>query len=349
MELDADSSIVMITSAGCNALDYLLDNPASIACIDVNPRQNALLELKQAIFKHGNHELLFAFFGDGRHPDAEKVYRTEIRLHLNEESQAFWDKKIKYFARSEPKKSFYYRGTSGSLAWFFRKYLNLRPKTKQLSHDLLAATQLDKQATIYQRLEPELLTYAIKWLMGRHVTMALAGVPRPQRELLYRFDGGVGGFVQNALNHVFTKLPITDNYFWRVYLEGCYTETCCPNYLVKSHFETLKNRVSNIRTYTTTISQFLKDNPAEYSHYVLLDHQDWLAAHNVAALEEEWTLILKNSRKGTRLLLRSAAPEVDFFPDFVNKAVEWEKTKTQETHFNDRVGTYGCVYLGIVK
>ena len=39
----------MLTSAGCNALDYLLDGPAEIHAVDVNFRQNALLELKAAV------------------------------------------------------------------------------------------------------------------------------------------------------------------------------------------------------------------------------------------------------------------------------------------------------------
>ncbi len=43
LRLDNDSRVVMLTSAGCNALDYLLDNPASVDCVDLNPRQNALL------------------------------------------------------------------------------------------------------------------------------------------------------------------------------------------------------------------------------------------------------------------------------------------------------------------
>lgn len=37
MQFDTDSEIVMITSAGCNALDYLLDRPSAIHCVDVNP------------------------------------------------------------------------------------------------------------------------------------------------------------------------------------------------------------------------------------------------------------------------------------------------------------------------
>jgi S-adenosylmethionine:diacylglycerol 3-amino-3-carboxypropyl transferase len=55
----------MITSAGCNALDYLLDGPAEIHAIDVNPRQNAVLELKLALIRRGEFDDLFEFFNPG--------------------------------------------------------------------------------------------------------------------------------------------------------------------------------------------------------------------------------------------------------------------------------------------
>jgi S-adenosylmethionine-diacylglycerol 3-amino-3-carboxypropyl transferase len=63
LELDADSRVVTITSAGCNALDYALDKPAEINCIDMNPRQNALLELKIAAIQHTDAHNLFQLFG----------------------------------------------------------------------------------------------------------------------------------------------------------------------------------------------------------------------------------------------------------------------------------------------
>jgi len=38
LQLDSRSRVVMITSAGCNALDYLLDTPAEIHAVDMNFR-----------------------------------------------------------------------------------------------------------------------------------------------------------------------------------------------------------------------------------------------------------------------------------------------------------------------
>ena len=42
-----DDRVLVITSAGCNALDYALSG-ASVLAVDVNSRQNHLLELKRA-------------------------------------------------------------------------------------------------------------------------------------------------------------------------------------------------------------------------------------------------------------------------------------------------------------
>lgn len=349
LQLDPESKVVMITSAGCNALDYLLDDPASIACVDVNPRQNALLNLKLVLLEKTDYPLLFDFFGKGRAAEAEEIYYTRLRHHLPGYAKKFWDKKINYFQRPAPRKSFYYRGTSGSVAWLFRKYINLNLRTKKIVEDMLVAPGLDHQAYLYYQVKQKLMTYAVRWIIGRQLTMSMVGVPRSQRDLIIQSKEGLYGFVESCLDHVFTQLPIADNYFWTVYLNGYYTVSCCPNYLLPDNFNILRERSNRITLYTTTISQFLQDNPGEYSHFVLLDHQDWLAEHNVKALREEWELILKNSRKGTRILLRSAANKIDFFPDFVMDAVEWETELTKTTHFYDRVGTYGSVYLGVVK
>lgn len=48
LALGADDTVLVITSAGCNALDYALQAPRRIFAVDANPRQNALLQLKLA-------------------------------------------------------------------------------------------------------------------------------------------------------------------------------------------------------------------------------------------------------------------------------------------------------------
>lgn len=116
MQIKKDSMILMITSAGCNALDYMLDNPKAIHCVDVNPRQNALLELKKAGIKTLDFTDFFKLFGEGAHPQFKEIYTKNLRPELPDYAQAFWDKKIKYLNPKSKKKSFYFRGTSGQFA-----------------------------------------------------------------------------------------------------------------------------------------------------------------------------------------------------------------------------------------
>lgn len=349
LDLDADSKVVMLTSAGCNALDYLLDGPAQIHAVDMNPRQNALLQLKLALIRHGDWEELFSMFGSGAHEDFRDVYE-DISDDLPEYARDFWDDKIRYFDAGNRKKSFYFHGTSGAFAWLMRRYL-LDPKRRIASQllDLLDADSLQAQRRIYEKIEPAVWGRFTSWLIRQPVTMAMLGVPRAQIRLIKEtYPGGLLGYVSNKFKHVLTEVLIQDNYFWRVYLTGSYTEDCCPNYLKRENFATLRANSNRVRTYNSTVSQFLHDNPGEYSHFVLLDHQDWLAWHDPAALREEWELILRNSRPGSRIIMRSAGSDAAFLPDVARSAVRFHPELTDELHRNDRVGTYGSLHFAEV-
>ena len=316
----------------------------------MNPRQNALLELKLATLKNGDFDQLFQLFGKGRHKMAEEFYRSQLREHLPAFAREYWDKNMNYFNGKGLRKSFYHYGSSGTFAWLANSYLKTRRQLYRQIQAMFEASTLEEQSEIYSKIEGKILNPIIGWVVNRHLTMSLVGVPRAQQELfINKYDKGALGYVKECLRKVFMQLPLGDNYFWRLYLYGEYTEDCCPSYLQKDHFDTIRSQTDKVKTHTTTISHFLRDNPDQYSHFILLDHQDWLAEHDVAALEEEWELILKNSKPGTKILLRSAAHEVDFFPDFVMDRLEFEQDLTKKTHKEDRVGTYASVYMGIVK
>ncbi len=349
LHLDPSSRVVMITSAGCNALDYLLDNPAEIHAVDVNPRQNALLQLKLALFDAGNFEDLFLAFGEGRHPSFLEVLRGLLD-RLPPESADFWSGKIHYLNGRHFKRSFYFHGSCGDVAWVLRTLVLRRfPGLWMDVLRLLEADSLAKQKEAFGRIEPRLWNVFTSWLVRRPATLSLLGVPHAQTALIARqWPGGILGYLQDKLRRVATELPMRHNYFWRVYVQGSYTPECCPSYLKREHFDRLRERVHRVRTHTCLLSAFLREHPGRYSHYVLLDHQDWLAGHDRDALADEWRLILENSRPGTRILFRSAAPQVDFLPPIVEDRVKFDPELTSVLHARDRVGTYGSLHLAQV-
>lgn len=350
LDLKNDSEVVMITSAGCNALDYLLDNPAKINCIDMNYRQNALLELKLSGLQHLDHNSFFELFGKGHAKYAAHWYADKLRPTLSKDAQSYWDKYIKYFQGKGLRKSFYYRGTSGLLAYSITKLLKARKKIRQNLSALFQASSIEEQQQYFVYLEQTFFHPITKLLLNNHYTMTLAGVPKNQQQLIQQtYADGIAEYIRDCFKQTFSTLDISENYFYRVYVDGSYSKDCCPSYLRQHNFDLLSNRATRINTYTTTISDFLIQHPGAYSHFILLDHQDWLAANEPAALIQEWELILKNSQPGTKILLRSAAKEINFFPDFIQDRIKFEKTATESVHKLDRVGTYASVYLGIVQ
>lgn len=348
LNFNSDSSVVMLTSAGCNALDYLLDDPAEIHCVDLNPRQNALLELKTAFFKSGNHAALFDFFGAGVSAHARMLLNEVALPHLDDPyARQFWKHQVRYFQGKGLRPSFYWRGSSGTVAWLVRNWLQSQPEARRMTHRLFESQTLQEQQQCYEQLEPRFLNSFVQWLVSQHFIQSMLGVPKSQQHLAGRlYPDGMAGYIRHCLRHVFTRIPVQDNYFWRLYFYGHYTSDCCPNYLCPEYFEPLRDRVDRIRTHSTSLSGFLKQHPGSYTHFILLDHQDWLAAHQRSALEEEWWLILANAAPGAKVLLRSAASEPDFFPDFVLKNVRFDPAAAQREHVRDRVGTYASTWVG---
>ncbi len=345
--LTPDSTVVAITSAGCNVLDYLLEGPAAIHAVDINYRQNAVLRLKMALLEAGDHQALFSLFGKGGDLVYLDIYAS-IRPFLPFWAKRFWDAKIGYFNPKGLRRSFYWRGAAGDFAWAFNRMM-LKGKKRNLALALLEAGSLAEQQRCYDRLEPMLFSRGLTWLLRQHGTMAFIGVPSPQLHLIeHRYPGGLESYVQDKLRQVFSDVSIQDNYFWRVYLTGSYTADCCPRYLEPENFAALQQRLERIRIHTATVTEFLQAHPGVYSHFVLLDHQDWLAWHDTQALLEEWRQIFANSRPGTRILLRSAGPDLDFLPETVTARLRFSQELTQPLHLMDRVGTYGSLHLAEV-
>ncbi|TVQ99347.1 MAG: DUF3419 family protein [Deltaproteobacteria bacterium] len=343
MALDPTSRVLMITSAGCNALDYLLDDPAAIDCVDLNPRQNALLELKVAALRVLEHDDFFQLFGRGWHSRFPGLYHGRLRPLLSRSAQRFWDEAGSAFLPDGRRRSFYYHGTSGTVAWAVTRMLRVRPHLRQALDALLDSRSPEAQRYWFGIIEEALWNEPFKWVCRRNATLSMLGVPQAQRALVEQ-TGGLVDFMQQSLRRVFLDLPVADNYFWRVYLTGSYTRSCCPNYLRPEHFDTLRDRVDRLRIHTRSLGDHMRLHDNEWSHFVLLDHQDWLAHEAPDQLVDEWVQLLSHATPRATWLLRTGGHHIDFLPSFVHSRVAF--SAADDLHARDRVGTYGRFFVG---
>lgn len=356
LQIGQEDEVLVITSAGCNALDYALCGPRRVHAVDMNPRQNALLDLKLAGIKTLEHEDFFRIFGYGFHPEAKKLYRQKMRPALPAWSAAYWDRWIKFF--HTPGRPFYYRGTSGYFARMIRIYTDRVIRVRPYMDALLEAKTLNEQREIYERhLKEKFWSRPMKFAMNRDTTLSMVGVPKAQRKQVeQQYDGGVVKFVQDCVETVFCKLPIADNYFWRVYMKGEYSRSCCPEYLKQENFEKLKDGLAErVKTYTNSVQGFLESHRQPISRFVLLDHMDWLSDKFFPLLELEWQAIMNRSAPNSRIIWRSGGLKTDFLdrvrvnvrgthrrlPDLL----EYQRELAAELHEQDRVHTYGSFYI----
>lgn len=362
LELGPEDSVVVITSAGCNALDYALASPKHVYAVDVNPRQNALLELKLAGIRRLTFEQFFALFGQGRLDDWFQIYGSQLRPELSPSARKFWDRRGWYFSSSDRRGSFYFHATSGTFAWLVKHYIDRFARTREAIDALLDAADVSEQRRVFhaEQLDSAMFRPLLKWFLRRDTTLSLLGVPRPQRKQLERkYPGGIAQFVRDRVEMVFSRLSLADNYFWRVYLTGQYTPECCPNYLKRQHFERLKNGlVDRISVRTDSLLGFLRTHPQRITRFVLLDHMDWLCENMHDVLADEWQAIIDRSAPGARVLFRSAGLEVDYVDPLtvrlqgrtrrLGDLLRYDGDLARDLHAVDRVNTYGSFYIADV-
>jgi len=356
LDFGPQDNVMVITSAGCNALDYSLVGPNHVHAVDMNPRQNALLDLKKSAIRNLDYGDFFKMFGDGRLPGVKQVYTDKLREELPTWSKDFWDRKIKWF--DNPKRSFYYRGTSGLFARMIKTYTDKVIRVRPHLNALLDAKSVEEQREIYEKhLREKFWSGVMKFAMNRDTTMSMLGVPKAQRrQIETQYPGGLVKFIQDCMESVFAELPIHDNYFWRVYLNGKYTSDCCPEYLKEENFEKLKNEaVDKVTTHTDSVQGFLEKHDGQISRFILLDHMDWLSDQFFPLLESEWQAIIDSAAPGARLIWRSGGLKTDFIEQVkvkldgqiqeISPMLTYRPDLSSELHEKDRVHTYGSFYI----
>jgi S-adenosylmethionine-diacylglycerol 3-amino-3-carboxypropyl transferase len=349
--------VVVITSAGCNALDYLLAGAGEVNAVDVNPIQNALLELKRAALLGLDHASFFELFGRGRTPQARQMYLDALRQHLSPVARAYWDKHIAFFLGKGWRGSFYYRGTAGLLAKLVLVNVQMLHRLRGPILELLEARTVAEQRAIYEeKVRPRIWTPWLRWFLSRSFTLTLLGVPWPQRDqITTQYKGGVSQFIQDALEAVICELPFRDNYFWRVYFQGFYTPDCCPEYLRRENFERLRSLLPRLKVHTGSVTEFLRGAGPGFTRFVLLDHMDWMSSVNPPALAQEWDAILASAAPRARAIFRSAGLKVNYLDHLkvrhrgresgLGDLLTYHADLAARLHSRDRVHTYGSFYI----
>jgi S-adenosylmethionine-diacylglycerol 3-amino-3-carboxypropyl transferase len=359
LKIGSCDRVLVITSAGCNALEYLLDEPEHVYAVDVNFRQNAVLELKIAAIRALDHPTFFQWFGRGFHTDARRIYRESLRPRLPDAYQNYWDRSIGLF--SSKRRPFYFKGSSGTFAWTMNLYIKYIARLYEPLLRMLNAGSIREQWKIYDsELRKKFWKPYVKWGLANPGLLAISGVPRPQVLLARRSQETISEHMQRCTEYCVTQQLLNENYFWRVYLTGEFTPECCPEYLKPEPFARLKGGlIDRVRTHTESVTGFLEKREAQISRFALLDHFDWFYGSGEKELAREWEAILGCCTRDARILWRSMGKDVDFVNQCklrlhgnecqVGQVIAYEDDLANELFARERTRTYQSLRIATLK
>ncbi|MEO8042490.1 MAG: DUF3419 family protein, partial [Acidobacteriota bacterium] len=156
LQLGRDSRILTISSGGCNALNYLLEDPESVTAVDLNRHHIYLLNFKLAALMHlPTYENFFAFFGAGRGENTGTDYQKYIANNLDKDTRRFWESNTLLGGVLHGDRITFFRGAGlydhSRNGYFLRFFHWLARRLGCKVNEVLKAKTLEKQAELYDK------------------------------------------------------------------------------------------------------------------------------------------------------------------------------------------------------
>lgn len=358
LKLDADSRVLTISSGGCNALNYLLESPASVTAVDLNRHHIYLLDLKLTALKYlPDYESFFDFFGFGKGENAGTNYLRYIAPHLHKDTRRFWESntlggsylygdRISFFTND----GLYDHSRNGYFLRFFHRVARVFGCNPER---VLDAASLEEQKALYEKnIDPFFDTFVVKTLGKLPVTMFGLGIPPQQYDELKTDLNGkqtVIDIYRERVRRLACDYPINENYFaWQAFARKYDTENrrAVPEYLKRENYDKLRANANGLETVIGSATDLVKNSESgTFNRFVFLDAQDWM---NADQMNELWSAIAEKGQPGSRIIFRtagSASPIETNLPPDLRGQFHYESDLSKELFKQDRASIYGGFHL----
>jgi S-adenosylmethionine-diacylglycerol 3-amino-3-carboxypropyl transferase len=353
LEIGPGHRIVTIASGGCNALSYLLADPARIEAVDLNRAHVAFNRLKlAAVANLPDYEAFYRFYGSADDTENIKAYESFVRPQLDAGSRDYWEKR-KFLGRrriSIFSRSLYRHGLLGAFIGMGHRVARLYGVNPRR---LLEAGSLEDQRRFFgEEISPLFDKRMIRWALRRKSTLFGLGIPPHQYDALAGENGDMASVLRTRLEKLACGFPLSDNYFaWQAFGRG-YSPADggpLPPYLSRVNFEAVRARAGRMTVVNASYTEFLAAKPAaSVDRFILLDAQDWMSD---AQLNELWREITRTAAPGARVIFRTAGEE-SILPgrldDTLLKRWEYRQQQSLELHARDRSSIYGGFHLYVL-
>lgn len=348
MEIEPLHHVVTIASGGCNVMSYLTANPARIIAVDLSPAHVALLRLKIAAARHlPTWEEFYQFFGNASTTANIRLYDEYLKVHLDAQTRAYWERRTLFGQRLSAFKTGLYR--KGLLGRFIAAGHGFAKIYGRNLEGLLSCQSLAEQRVYFERhIAPLFDNRLLRHLTSYRASLFGLGIPPAQYEALC---GGrpMHAVLLERLRVLACDFPVERNYFaWqafgRRYAAGETGQV--PPYLEWRNFSLVRERASRIDVKQSSLTDMLAGmQPRSIDRFVLLDAQDWMTDEQLARL---WTAIDASAAPGARVIFRTAGRDTILpgrIPADILERWSYHEARSRGFCTRDRSSIYGGFHL----
>ena len=293
LAMTSSDRVVAITGSGARALDLLLGNPREVVAVDFNPKQNFLLELKIAAYRHLNYEEFESFLGLKASSARSQAYQG-LRTYLSKPAREFFDSNPRLL-----KDGVLYCG-----AWerYFKIFSWLLLPRRRTLTKLFAARNLSEQNEIWQK----------NWSKGIwNWGMVLLSSPLVWKYVLrepgiYSVPGDfdISRYLKQRFDHAAQHFLFRETPYMSLLLRGRYDpQESLPLHLQRQNFATIRDRLDRISLHTGSLTEFLSavENAATIDCFSLSDTSSYANGDEYQLL---WEGVLASARPQARFCER---------------------------------------------
>ena len=239
LRVSSNARIATVASGGCNALTFLLLDPAFVYAFDYNLTQVWTLQLKAAAFRTLDHAAVLELFGVRESNRRRTLVETAVQ-ELSPEARQYW------LGREDlVQQGLLGLGRYERFVRAFRTLLRLIQGRRRIE---ALFDERDQQARV-EFFENKWNSRAWRLLFKAFFNKAVLS-RRGLSPEYFTFDDGSTSFADSfarRTRHALTELSVRDNPFLAQYTRGAYLdEEHLPDYLREENFDLLRSRLDRL-------------------------------------------------------------------------------------------------------
>ena len=246
LRIRPEHTVLCITSGGCNALALLLDAPRRLIALDMNPAQNAMLQLKIGGICELSYEEYRELLG-------VRTSARRLELYKRLSGIAFWDAHPKLIERGA-----LHSGRFERYLGYFRRLLRLCQGRDRIEQLFLPRDREGRERFYRDVWETTQWRALFKAFFSRTV-LGRFGLD-PKFFTYVTDEHTFGEMFLSRVRHALVELPVHENYFVEYMLFGTYRRGF-PPYLRHQNFSRLRELVGRIEVVTDEVGHFLASLP----------------------------------------------------------------------------------------